>query len=222
MKGRVALITGASKGLGRAIAAAFRERGAVLLTPAHSELDLASNTSIDSYLSGLAGGVDILINNAGINPLGSAADYSDDDLKALMQVNLAAPMRLLRGVLPLMCAKKYGRIVNISSVWSLVAKPRRFAYSTVKAAINGMTRAAAVECAKDGILVNAVAPGYVNTELTRKNNSESDILAISRAIPMQRLAEPSEIAAVVAFLASGQNTYITGQTIFADGGYTCL
>ncbi|MFH1620272.1 MAG: SDR family oxidoreductase [bacterium] len=222
MKGRIALVTGASKGIGRAIADVFAKNGAVLLTPSHAELDLASNASIDKYLSGVAGGVDILINNAGVNPLGSADDYSDEDLNSIMQVNLTAPMRLVRGLLPSMRSGKYGRIVNISSVWSLVAKPRRFAYSTVKTAINGMTRAAAVECARDGILVNAVAPGYVNTELTRKNNSESELLAISRTIPIQRLAEPSEIAAVVAFLASEQNTYITGQTIFADGGYTCL
>ena len=222
MKGRVALITGASKGIGRAIADAFGERGAVLLTPSHTELDLASNASIDSYLSGIGGGVDILVNNAGINPLGSAGDYSDDDLASIIQVNLTAPMRLIRGLLPAMRANKYGRIVNISSVWSLVSKPRRFAYSTVKAGINGMTRAAAVECAQDGVLVNAVAPGFVNTELTRKNNSAADISAIERTIPVRRLAEPSEIAAVAAFLASGQNTYITGQIIAADGGYTCL
>ena len=131
-------------------------------------------------------------------------------------------MRLIRGLLPAMRAKKYGRIVNISSVWSLVSKPRRFTYSTVKSGIIGMTRAAAVEAAPDGVLVNAVAPGFVNTELTRKNDSTAEIAAIAQTIPARRLAEPSEIAAVVAFLASGQNTYITGQTIAADGGYTCL
>ncbi|MCX5786124.1 MAG: SDR family NAD(P)-dependent oxidoreductase [Elusimicrobia bacterium] len=222
MKGRVALVTGASRGIGEAIAGAFRANGAVLLTPSRSELDLSSNESIDRYLAGIGKKVDILVNNAGINPLGSAEDYSDADLSAVIQVNLTAPMRLIRGLLPPMREKRYGRIVNISSVWSLVSKPRRFAYSTVKAAINGMTRAAAVECAQYGVLVNAVAPGYVNTELTRKNNSESDIRAIAQAVPAKRLAEPSEIAAVVAFLASGQNTYITGQTITVDGGYSCL
>ena len=222
MKGRIALVTGASKGIGKAIADAFGEKGAILLAPTHSELDLSSNTSIDKYLSGITRGVDILINNAGINTLGTAEDYTDADLNSILQVNLTAPMRLIRGLLPQMRAKHYGRIVNISSVWSLVSKPRRFAYSTVKAAVNGMTRAAAVECARDGILVNAVAPGYVNTELTRKNNSESDLQAIARTIPAGRLAEPSEIAAVAAFLASAQNTYLTGQTISVDGGYTCL
>ena len=222
MKGRVALITGASRGIGKAVADAFRVNGAILLTPSRSELDLLSNKSIDMYIAGIGKTVDILVNNAGINPLGSVEDYSDSDLNAVIQINLTAPMRLIRGLLTPMREQRYGRIVNISSVWSLVSKPRRFAYSTVKAGLNGMTRAAAVECAQDGVLVNAVAPGYVSTELTRKNNSESDIRAIAQTIPVRRLAEPSEIATVVAFLASGQNTCITGQTIVADGGYTCL
>ncbi|OGR53058.1 MAG: short-chain dehydrogenase [Elusimicrobia bacterium GWA2_62_23] len=222
MKGRRALITGASRGIGLATAEAFRARGAMVIAPSHSELDLASDVSIDKYLAGLSGGVDILVNNAGINPLGSAEEFTDPDLEAVLQVNLKAPMRLLRGLLPAMRERGYGRIVNVSSVWSFVSKPRRFAYSSVKAGINGMTRAAAVECAKAGILVNSVAPGYVNTELTRKNNSPAELAAISAAIPAGRLAEPSEIAAVIAFLASEQNAYITGQTIAVDGGYTCL
>ena len=222
MKGRVALVTGASKGIGRAVAEVFRANGAIVLAPPRSELDLSSNKSIDKYLAGLREKVEILVNNAGINPLGSAEDFSDEDLASVLQVTLTGPMRLIRGLLPAMRAAGYGRIVNISSVWSLVSKPRRFAYSTAKAGVNGMTRAAAVECARYGVLVNAVAPGYVNTELTRKNNSESELRAIAGAIPLQRLAEPEEIAAVAAFLASSKNACITGQTIAADGGYTCL
>jgi len=223
MKGRIALITGASGGIGKAIAETFRAEGAVTLTPSHAELDLSSNESIDKYLSsGSARKVDILVNNAGINPLGSAEDYTDADLAAVIQLNLAAPMRLMRGLLPGMRECGYGRVVNISSVWSLVSKPRRFAYSAMKAGLNGATRAAAVECSPYGVLVNAVAPGFVNTELTRKNNTESDLKVIAQGIPARRLAEPSEIAAVVAFLASERNTYIAGQTIVADGGYTCL
>lgn len=222
MKGRVALVTGASRGIGKAIAEAFRAEGAVLLTPSHAELDLSSDVAIDKYLAAIDGKADILVNNAGINPLGSGEDYTDADLEAVLQVNLKAPMRLVRGLLPGMRERGYGRIVNISSVWSLVSKPRRFAYSTVKAGINGMTRAVAVESSRYNVLVNAVAPGFVNTELTRKNNTESEIEAIAQGIPARRLAEPAEIAAVVSFLASSRNSYITGQTIAADGGYTCL
>jgi len=222
MKGRTALVTGGSRGIGRAIAEAFRAEGAEVIAPPRAELDLASDASIDAWLAARKGPVDILVNDAGINPLGSAEDYSDSDLEAVLQVNLKAPMRLMRGLLPGMRERGYGRVVNISSVWSLVTKPRRFAYSTAKAAVNGMTRAAAVECARHGVLVNAIAPGYVNTELTRKNNSEAEIKAIAEGIPARRLAEPAEIATLAVFLASSRNGYVTGQTIAADGGYTCL
>ena len=111
--------------------------------------------------------------------------------------------------------------MNISSIWSGVAKPQRFVYATTKSGINGMTRAAAVELAPAGVLVNAVAPGFVNTELTRQNNSPEALQQIAATIPAGRLAEPREIAELVAFLCSRRNSYLTGQTIFADGGFTC-
>ncbi len=222
MKGRRALITGASGGIGKAIAAAFRAAGAVILAPDLDELELTSNKSIDAYLAAIGGKADILVNSAGINPLGSAEEFSDEDLAAVMQIDLHAPMRLMRGLLPHMRRKKYGRIVNISSIWGLVTKPRRFAYTAAKTGLVGVTRAAAVECSRYGVLVNAVAPGFVDTAMTRMNNSPADIRAIAKTIPAGRLARPAEIAAAVAFLASAKNTYITGQTIAVDGGYTCL
>jgi 3-oxoacyl-[acyl-carrier protein] reductase len=110
----------------------------------------------------------------------------------------------------------------VSSIWSLVGKTGRASYAMSKAGINGMTRSTAVELAPFGILVNAVAPGYVLTDLTRQNNSEAELREICKGIPLQRLAEPAEIADVVAFLSSDRNSYITGQTIVVDGGYTCL
>lgn len=221
MNGKTALITGAARGIGYAIAELFREQGATVLTPARQELDLSCNDSIGKYCSRLDLPVDIMVNNAGINPLAAADEFSDDDLEETMQVNLMAPMRLMRALSPGMAQRGYGRIVNISSIWSGVAKPRRFVYATTKAGVNGMTRALAVELAAAGVLVNAVAPGFVNTELTRQNNSEEAIRQIAAAIPVGRLSEPREIAEVVAFLCSQRNTYLTGQTIFVDGGFTC-
>jgi 3-oxoacyl-[acyl-carrier protein] reductase len=221
VKGRTALITGAARGIGNAIAELFRERGAIVLAPNRQELDLSRNDSIDSYCSRLDLPVDILVNNAGINPLASAEEFSDEDLAETLQVNLVAPMRLIRALTPEMARRNYGRIVNISSIWSGVAKPRRFVYAATKAGVNGMTRALAVELASSGVLVNSVAPGYVNTELTRRNNSSEVILQLAAAIPVNRLAEPKEIAEVVAFLCSQHNSYLTGQTIFVDGGFTC-
>lgn len=221
MIGRTALITGAAKGIGLAIADLFRDRGARVLAPTRMEMDLLSNESIDRYCANLDLPIDILVNNAGINPLSSAEEFSDADLQATLQVNLVAPMRLVRSLSPKMAQRGYGRIINISSIWSSVSKARRFVYSSTKSGVNGMTRALSVELAANGVLVNAVAPGYVNTELTRQNNSVDDIARISTTIPVGRLAEPHEIAEVVAFLSSERNSYISGQTLFVDGGFTC-
>ena len=221
MTGRTALITGAARGIGYAIAELFRTRGVNVLTPTRQEMDLMKNDAIDCYCAGIHGPIDILVNNAGINPLATACEFTDADLAATLQINLAAPMRLIRALSPGMAQRGYGRIVNISSIWSEVAKPRRFVYTTTKSGINGMTRALAVEMAGTGVLVNAVAPGFVNTDLTRQNNSAEELRRIADSIPAGRLANPSEIAELVAFLCSGKNSYVTGQTIFADGGFTC-
>jgi len=221
VKGRRALVTGAARGIGRAVADALREQGAVVLAPSRAELDLSSPPSIDGWCAALREPVDILVNNAGINPLGSADEFTDDDLAATVQVNMLAPMRLARALTPAMARRGWGRIVNVSSIWSGVAKPRRFVYATTKAGINGMTRALAVELAPAGVLVNAVAPGFTNTELTAQNNPPEELAKIAAAIPVRRLAEPREIAEVVAFLCSARNGYVTGQTIFVDGGFTC-
>ena len=122
----------------------------------------------------------------------------------------------------MMIKKRYGRIVNISSVWSAVAKPGRVAYAASKSGLDAVTRTTAVEFAKYNVLVNSIAPGFVNTELTKKNNSQTQLEQIKQQIPLGRLAETSEIAEFAAFLASERNTFITGQTILMDGGYTCL
>jgi 3-oxoacyl-[acyl-carrier protein] reductase len=222
MIARTALVTGASRGIGLAIANLFRELGIEVLAPTRKELDLLSNNSVDNYIEELNRKIDILVNNAGINPLASSTEVPDSDISDTLQVNLISPMRLIRGLLPSMINQKYGRIINISSVWSVVSKPGRIIYSISKSGLNGMTRAIAVEVAKYNILINAIAPGFVNTDLTRKNNSEEEIRNLENAIPIRRLAEPIEIAEIVAFLCSDKNSYITGQTIFIDGGYSCL
>lgn len=221
MNGRRALVTGAARGIGRAIAELLRDQGAVVLAPTRDELDLRSDASIDAYCARLGGPVDILVNNAGINPLGSAEEFKDSDLSETVQVNLLAPMRLARALTPGMAQRRWGRVVNVSSIWSGVAKPRRFVYATTKAGVNGMTRALAVELGPSGVLVNAVAPGFTNTELTAQNNPPEELAKIAANIPVRRLAEPREIAEVVAFLCSSRNGYLTGQTVFVDGGFTC-
>lgn len=222
MKGRTALITGTSRGIGAAIAKRFREAGAIVLTPGRDELDLLSAKSVDTFLDRLADPIDILVNNAGINFLSDIVQLDFKNLKDTIQVNLIAPLHLIHGLANSMKRRGYGRILNISSIFGSVTKERRVIYSSTKSGLNGMTRTAAVELAPHGILVNAIAPGYVDTELTRQNNSEEQLRLIKEAIPVHRLAQPSEIAEVAAFLCSERNSYITGQVIIVDGGFICL
>ena len=219
---RTALVTGASRGIGAAIAENLALAGDEVLTPSHAELDLASPASLDAYLGRLKQPVDILVNDAGINRIALLENIQNQDLTDTLEINLLAPFRLAQFLAPKMKERRYGRIVNISSVWSVVSRAGRISYTMSKTALNGLTRSLAVELAPFNILVNAVAPGYVLTDLTRQNNSPAEIEKISQAIPLQRLAEPAEIARVVAFLCSEQNTYLTGQTLVVDGGYTCL
>jgi len=222
VKNRVALITGASRGIGSAIADYFLKEGAKVLAPSHKELDLSSDESVDDYLVSLNEEVDIIVNNAGINPLGDITELKDPDIEDTLRINLISPMRLIRGLVKPMINKKYGRIVNISSIWGSVSKPRRLIYSASKAGLNAITGALAVELSQHNILTNAVAPGFVNTELTKQNNTEDELKAIASNLPIGRLAEPEEIAGVVTFLCSSKNTFITGQVILADGGFSCL
>jgi 3-oxoacyl-[acyl-carrier protein] reductase len=120
-----------------------------------------------------------------------------------------------------MAERGFGRIVNLSSVYALVSRPKRSMYTTTKAALNGLTRASAVELAYGNVLVNAVCPGFVDTDLTRQNNSPEDIARLCGTVPLGRLASPDEIATLVYFLGSRENSYVTGQTIVIDGGFTC-
>ncbi len=220
--GRTALVTGASRGIGKTIADRLRAEGVAVLAPPRAELDVASPKSIDAFVGRLDVAVDILVNNAGINVPGDLRETTAASLRETLLCNVEGAMLLAQGLVPEMKKRRYGRIVNISSIWSIVCRDRRLAYTASKTALNGLTRALAAELAPSGILVNAVAPGYVDTEMTRRNNMSADIEDVCRRIPLGRLLRPEEIAEVAAFLASGQNSCVTGQVVVADGGYTCL
>ena len=196
--------------------------GLRVIAPPRSELDLLAISSIDEYLERLKLPVDILVNCAGINRVEVCEDIKIDSISSALQINLVAPVLLSRSLLPQMAARGYGRIVNISSIWSIVSRSGRAIYSASKCGLNGMTRTLAIEGAPHNVLVNVVAPGYVNTELTAQNNTPQELQAISQTIPAGRLAEPEEVAEIVAFLCSDRNSYMTGQVIVVDGGYTCL
>ena len=222
MRDRVALVTGASRGIGRAVATRFEQLGARVLTPSRSDLDLADPASTDRYVAGLDQPIDILVNDAGINHLARLEETDDDTLREMLEVNLVAPLRLARALAPAMAQRGWGRVVNVSSVWAIVAKERRLPYIVAKTGLNGLTRAMAVEFGPRGVLVNSVAPGFVLTEMTTRNNSEKELEAIAQAVPLRRMAQPEEIAELVAFLASSRNSFMTGQVIVCDGGYSVV
>lgn len=216
-----ALITGASRGIGKAIKELFEEYGVGVLAPTRSEMNLADNSSIEKYVSNIDG-IDILVNCAGINNLASIEEMTLEELQNMLQVNLVSQTMLIKAVSKQMKKQKFGRIVNFASIWCDFSKERRIMYSIAKAGVKGLTTSAAVELSKFNILVNAVAPGFVNTEMTSQNNTPEQITKLAEALPIKRLAQPREIAEFVYFLASEKNSFITGQTIFIDGGFSCV
>ena len=222
MNGRTALVTGGSRGIGRAIVERLGELGARVIAPSRAELDLRDAAAVEAYAAALDDPIDILVNDAGANPLAPFGQVSDAQLAEVLALNLLAPFRLCRALAPGMAQRGYGRIVNISSIWSLVAKPGRAAYAVSKSGLNGLTRSLAVEFAAQNVLVNAIAPGFIATEMTYRNNSPDEVAALVRQLPAGRLGTPEDIAEVVAFFASSRNAFTTGQVIVCDGGYTCL
>ncbi|RGC73776.1 SDR family oxidoreductase [Lachnospiraceae bacterium AM23-2LB] len=220
---RKALITGASKGIGKAITTQLLNEGYIVVAPTHEELDLLSDISIKKFIEKYRNEhFDVIINNAGINEIHEIDQITDDEIERTIKINLIAPMKLLRAFVSSMKKHQYGKIVNIGSIWGIVSKPGRTTYSAAKHGIHGITKTLAVELAEYNVLVNTVSPGFTLTELTRKNNTEEQIAQIAENIPMRRMAEPKEIADVVCYLVSERNTYITGQLIAVDGGYTSI
>lgn len=220
---RTALVTGGARGIGRAVATRLTSAGYRVMAPPRAVLNLASPASIDDYLA--ANGsevVDILVNNAGINTLRAIPEIDGMTWDEIVQVNLTSALRLTQAFAPGMAQRGWGRILNTASILALVTRERRAAYSMTKAALAALTRTAAVEFGPHGVLVNALAPGYVDTELTRRNNPPDAIAAIEAIIPLRRMAQAKELAEVAAFLVSDSNSYLTGQTIVVDGGFICL
>lgn len=192
------------------------------MRPGRQELDLALPESVAGYLAGVHETVDILVMNAGINYPEPLQELSPDNWLRTQQVNVRSNLQLLQGLLPRMAVAGYGRVVAVSSVYAHRARLGRAAYSASKAAIEEVLRSVAVEYGRFGVLANCVAPGFVLTDLTYQNNDAEQLHELAKRIPMGRLAEPEEIANFVSWLASAENTYITGQSIAIDGGFLCV
>lgn len=216
-----AVLTGGSRGLGLAMATEFTAQGWHVITPSRQELDLLDSGAIAKWCAGLPGRVDALVHSAGVNWLRPVVAIDDEVWEEMLQVNLTALRVLVQGLVGRMTPPDGGRILALSSILSLVGRPHRAAYSSTKAAVNAFIRGIAVELGPQAILANALCPGYIDTDLTRQNNSPEVLEALQETIPLRRLGQPEDIAPLAVWLCSRHNTYVTGQTIVIDGGFTC-
>jgi 3-oxoacyl-[acyl-carrier protein] reductase len=239
LDGKVALVTGASRGIGSAIADTLAQAGARVIGTATSEagaaaiearlaphngrgvvLNVDSAASIDALVESITkdfARLDILVNNAGITRDTLLMRMKDEDWDAVIQTNLSAVFRTSRAVLRGMLRAKGGRIVNITSVVGSTGNPGQVNYAAAKAGVAGMTRALAREVGSRGITVNCVAPGFIDTDMTRELSGEQ-VSALTGQIPLGRLGQPADIAKAVLFLVSDDAGYITGTTLHVNGG----
>ena len=242
LDGKKALVTGASGGIGEAIVRALHTQGAaVALSGRRREqldtlaaalggrahvvpADLADAKAADKLIADATaamGGVDILINNAGLTRDGLGMRMSDEDWQAVLDVNLGAAFRLTRAALRGMVRARWGRVVNITSVVGATGNPGQANYAASKAGLVGMTKSLAAELASRNITVNCVAPGFIATAMTEKLNEEQKARLMA-AIPLGRFGEGVDVAACVAFLASEEAAYVTGQTLHVNGGMAMI
>lgn len=242
-KNQVVLITGATRGIGKQLAYDFSKAGARLVLTGTKKrqvdmlnksalkdsknkkiyhcVDFTDSISTKKFIQEIRKykRIDVCINNAGINRINYIDETRVKDWDDIIAVNLKAPFLIAREVSRIMKKNRYGRIVNISSIFGVISKPKRSIYSASKFGIQGITVAASNELARYNVLVNTVSPGFVLTELTRRILSKKEIQDLRKQIPCARLAMPDEISRVVLFLSSSLNSYLTGQNIIVDGGY---
>lgn len=238
LAGQIALVTGASRGIGRAIAQELARQGAKVIGTATSESgaaaiseylgeggkgivldvnDAARSSAVIDDIQKEVGTVTILVNNAGITQDQLAMRMKDEEWDSVIATNLTAVGRLSRAVLRGMMKARQGRIINITSVVGSAGNPGQMNYAAAKAGVAGMSRALAREIGSRGITVNCIAPGFIDTDMTKALNEEQ-INGLKAQIPLGRLGEPEDIAGAVAFLASPQASYITGTTLHVNGG----
>jgi 3-oxoacyl-[acyl-carrier protein] reductase len=238
LTGQKALVTGASGGIGGAIARALHARGATVMLAGTREAalqalanelgerahvltaDLSQPEAPERLIretEAALGGLDILVSNAGVTRDGLAMRMKDEDWQAVLDINLSAGFRLIRAALRGMLRRRHGRIVSITSLVGVSGNPGQANYAASKAGLIGMTKSIAGEVATRGITVNCVAPGFITTAMTDKLTDEQRSRGAA-AIPMERFGTPDEVAGAVVYLASAEAAYVTGQTLHVNGG----
>jgi 3-oxoacyl-[acyl-carrier protein] reductase len=236
---QIVLITGATRGIGLAAARTFIQAGATVIGTGRKQQDVENIqrqlgsrfrgevvdfTRLNSYnhfrnwLKKQE--ISVLVNNAGVNKIDDIRDLTSSDWDRLLHVNLTVPAFLSSLVARGMARRGYGRIVHVGSIFGVVSRTKRDAYSAGKAGLTGLTRAMALDLATHNVLVNTVCPGFTDTELTRTILSDKEFTQLAKAVPMKRMAHPDEIAKAILFLGSPDNTYMTGQLLIVDGGFT--
>ncbi len=239
---KTVVISGGTRGIGLAMVKLFEKYNAKVIATGtnkdHVEslnsnqdrqttylhLDLNSEDSTNSFLSALKkfSPADVLINNAGINKIDLINNVKVEDWDKINNVNIRGPFILSKEISKTMVSNRYGRIINISSIFGTISKSKRASYSSSKWGLIGLTKSIALDLADKNVLVNSVSPGFVDTELTKSILKKNELDELVKSIPQKRLANSNEIAKVVLFLASEHNTYITAQNIIVDGGFTSV
>ncbi len=214
------LILGGNGEIGSAIKDKFRVKGYAVTAPRSSELDLSDLTAAAEFNTSTAG-FDVIIQCAGINNPVKIKDLEIDLIRQTLNINILSFVEIVKANIPYFEKQKSGHILGISSIYGTVAREGRAAYVMSKHAMNGFIKTCAIELGKYNVKCNTLSPGYVNTKLTSKNNSEETIEGFRKKIPLGELAKPDFMAEIAYFLCSEENKYINGQDIIADGGFLC-
>ena len=216
-----ALVTGGTRGIGLGTVEALRANGWKVFATGRNDFDLEDQASVSTWLSYNPDlNPYLLVCNAGINLPKRIEKQSEEEFLRINQANYFSNILLIKSIIPRMIKNGKGRVIFISSAYALKSKEGRSAYSASKAAMESFIRTCAIEYSKQNILFNSIAPGFIETDLTFANNNATQIKELTDRIPIGRLGQPVEIAELVKFLGSPSNTYITGQTINVDGGFS--